>query len=57
MLGLASGALVLTAGSSRLQATFDRKDTLTLGDLATRVAALEPQVADLQAATAGQAQA
>lgn len=54
VLGLAGGALVLTAGCSRLQSTFERKDSVTLGDLATRVAALEQQVADLQAA-AGQA--
>ncbi len=54
VLGLAGGALVLTAGCSRLQSTFERKDSVTLGDLATRVAALEQQVADLQAATAGQ---
>ncbi len=50
---LAAGALAV-GGCSKLQTSLDKKDTVTLGDLAARVAALEQQVADLQAASGGQ---
>lgn len=46
---LAVGALLVVGGCSRLQASLDKQDTVTLGDLAARMSALEQQVQDLQA--------
>lgn len=42
-------ATVAAAGCSKLQASLDKQETVTLGDVAARVAALEQRVADLEA--------
>lgn len=46
---LAAGALLVAGGCSKLTASLDKQDMVTLGDLAARVSALEQQVQDLQA--------
>lgn len=45
---LTAGAVAAAGGCSKLQASLDRRDTVTLGDVAARVAALEQRVADLE---------
>lgn len=45
------GGLLLVSGCSKLQ-TMEKKETVSLGELAAKVAALEQQVADLQAQAA-----
>jgi len=49
--GMALGGLLLASGCSKLQ-TMEKKETVSLGELAAKVAALEQQVADLQAQAA-----
>lgn len=51
---LALGAMVAAGGCSKLQSSLDKRETVTLGDMATRVATLEQQVTDLQAAATQQ---
>lgn len=48
LLILAMGLVVLVGGCSKLQSSLDRRDTVTLGDVADRMAALEQRVADLE---------
>lgn len=52
LLGL--GALAASGGCSKLQASLDRQQTVTLGDVAARVSALEQRVADLEASSMAQ---
>lgn len=53
---LTAGAVAAAGGCSKLQASLDRRDTVTLGDVAARVAALEQRVADLESGQSLQTQ-
>lgn len=52
---LTMGALLAAGGCSKLQASLDKRDTVTLGDLAARVSALEQRIQDVEAGTAREA--